>query len=992
MSDNLLINEEEIRGKLILPFLKDLGFDDSEISLERSFSIRLGKTEKTIRGRSDILCRRNGKNLFIIELKKDSITITEEDIAQGISYARLLCDNIAPFTIISNGQTTKIFDTISRVELTGTRIAEQSAFWRNDCTLSASEDLNIRYLALKNFISFSDENLKQFCLDQVKGRMGTIIGAYNDPSVKYSNELHRKRVKLQDEFMNFVKTDKSVFGVSGPAGVGKTSTMCALALQYTESHFVFFYNGSLMRTSPLELISQDLNGVFSNKVESGTVLKKLDEIGSYLKKNVIIFIDAIDESVDPNLNLELSDLALAIRQFKNIKLCISCKSNIWKSFLYQGDTQTHLYEELKKSHALNPLLDSCPGFLLEDFNQTEIDEILPVYKKAFDFKGEISLELQKALKNGFFLRIFSEVYSGRQIPSIINDKDLIQKYLKQSIEKTNLEYRYAMGFLGQIGKILVNYKFSFSEEHQDEGLDVENLYDEMNFDFSENLPEELFSRNILLKSNSNASYNVTFYYSKIRDYIICYHSYKLDKLKNEEFYNVLNEIYQNYIGQSAIKFYIENATLEHQETLIKYKNDKALEYVKGYNMYLEQNFRDFKKLFDPNTENDIGIIMPLDSIKDNGYALFPLKENSNSKLDFVNLSHDASDADLYTLFEEKGAKSLYGSNVPFLVSDQSGIIRKNIFKDLKKALEKGKFYSFNSVILNRELLSVILYYYSKELDYELKTNNYNLPRFETIYPIDLKDLKNRLERFRAKNYYKRNKAINETLSISDFVEKAMKENLPIPDLNTFGDSPPFDLLFTIVNKLLSIGITEIENHHLPAPDRSINDAQEFFRQNPKDYHLVRPIQYSETQARLYTTRFFNHLETCYKEFVETCFPTFKDQFEFFATLPHEYFIYALDSDKLTSGSFGYRPSQTGKLEIYFKDRDEYKNAFKRDEIKIVRHFSLDIFLHNLDSRHFPVPTVHGINTSNVNRFTVLRNWVYKLLERDMEKIFTENKE
>src|SRR6218665_520216 len=266
MSDNLLINEEEIRGKLILPFLKDLGFDDSEISLERSFSIRLGKTEKTIRGRSDILCRRNGKNLFIIELKKDSITITEEDIAQGISYARLLCDNIAPFTIISNGQTTKIFDTISRVELTGTRIAEQSAFWRNDCTLSASEDLNIRYLALKNFISFSDENLKQFCLDQVKGRMGTIIGAYNDPSVKYSNELHRKRVKLQDEFMNFVKTDKSVFGVSGPAGVGKTSTMCALALQYTESHFVFFYNGSLMRTSPLELISQDLNGVFSNKV------------------------------------------------------------------------------------------------------------------------------------------------------------------------------------------------------------------------------------------------------------------------------------------------------------------------------------------------------------------------------------------------------------------------------------------------------------------------------------------------------------------------------------------------------------------------------------------------------------------------------------------------------------------------------------------------------------------------------------------------------
>lgn len=992
MSDNVLINEEEIRGKLLLPFLKDLGFDGNEISLERSFTIRLGKTEKTIRGRSDILCKRFGKNLFIIELKKDSITITDQDIDQGISYARLLPGNIAPFTIISNGRTTKIFDTISRLELTGKKISEQSLFWRNDCALSADEDLNIRYLALKNFISYSDENLKQFCLDQVKGRMGTIIGSFKDPSVKYSNELHHKRLKLQVEFMNFVKSDKSVFGISGPAGVGKTSTMCSLALQNVESHFVFFFNGSLMRTSPLELISQDLNGVFSNKVESGTVLKKLDEIGSYLKKNVIIFIDAIDESVDPNLNLELSDLAFAIRQFKNIKLCISCKSNIWKTFLYQGDTQTHLYEELKKSHTSNPLLDNCPGFLLEDFNQTEIDEILPVYKKAFDFRGAISLELQKALKNGFFLRIFSEVYSGRQIPSIINDKDLIQKYLKQSIEKTNLEYRYAMGILGQIGKILVNYKFSFLEEHQDEGLDVEKLYDQMNFNFSENLPEELFSRNILLKSNSNASYNVTFYYSKIRDYIICYHSYKLDKLKNEEFYNVLNEIYQNYIGQSAIKFYIENATLEHQETLVKYKNDKALEYVKGYNIYLEQNFKNFKKLFDPNTENEIGILMPLDSIKDNGYALFPLKENSNRKLDFANLSHDASDTDLYTLFEEKGANSLYGSNIQFLVSDQSAIIRKNIFKDLKKALEKGRFYALNSVILNREIISVILYYYFKDLDYHIKTEDYNPPRYESIYPIDLKDLKDRLDRFRAKNYYKYNKAQTETLSINDLVEKAIKEKLPIPDLNTFGDIPPFDLLYTIVNRLLSVGFTEIENHHLPAPDQSVNEAREFAKLNPKDYHLVRPIQYSDMQARLYTTKFLSQLETCYKEFVETCFPTFKDQFQFFTTIPHEYFIYALDSDKLTFGSFGYRPSQTGKFDIYFKDRNEYKDAFESDAITLTRHFSLDVILHNSESRHFPVPLVYRINTSNAKRYTVLRNWVYKLLEHDMEKLFKENKE
>lgn len=86
------MNEEEIRGKLLLSFLYDLGFDQSEISLEKSFTIRFGKTQQIIKGRSDILCKRNGRNLFIIQLKNDSISITQNDIDQGISYARSLAD------------------------------------------------------------------------------------------------------------------------------------------------------------------------------------------------------------------------------------------------------------------------------------------------------------------------------------------------------------------------------------------------------------------------------------------------------------------------------------------------------------------------------------------------------------------------------------------------------------------------------------------------------------------------------------------------------------------------------------------------------------------------------------------------------------------------------------------------------------------------------------------------------------------------------------
>jgi hypothetical protein len=216
------MNEEEIRSKILLPFLKDLGFELTEISLEDRFTIRLGKSKHKV-GRSDILCKRDGRNLFVIELKNDSVTINQRDIDQGISYARLLPDNMAPFTIVSNGVTIRIFDSITREELTNNKISEQSEYWKSGFTLSSEIDLKIRYEALTSFVSFSPENLKVFCEHQVNDRMGTIVGSIDNPYAKFVKELYVERVSLQKEFNNFLQSDCKVFGVVGEAGVGKTS-------------------------------------------------------------------------------------------------------------------------------------------------------------------------------------------------------------------------------------------------------------------------------------------------------------------------------------------------------------------------------------------------------------------------------------------------------------------------------------------------------------------------------------------------------------------------------------------------------------------------------------------------------------------------------------------------------------------------------------------------------------------------------------------------
>jgi len=338
---------------------------------------------------------------------------------------------------------------------------------------------------------------------------------------------------------------------------------------------VFFYNAALIDKSPLEHIAQDLNLVFSSKKESDVVLKRLDELGTKTNKDVLIFIDAIDESLNSKIALELSEIALTVKNLSKVKFCISCKSNIWKDILITNGTPTHLFEELSKFHDTIPSLDNTPGFLLDDFSDAELTGMIPLYKKAFGFKGQISETLLNELRNGFFLRIFSEVYSQKQIPEKIDDKELIKQYIHQSLEKTKLGVQSGVRILSKIGEILINHNYSDREAFNNIGLEINYLLEELKFPLDENIPKDLFSRNILIKSNNENSYNISFYYSKIRDYIICFHSYKFDKLSDDDFNNVLEDFYQNYIGISAIDFYIENATISHRTVLINFKKESA---------------------------------------------------------------------------------------------------------------------------------------------------------------------------------------------------------------------------------------------------------------------------------------------------------------------------------------------------------------------------------------------------------------------------------
>ena len=112
------MNEENVKNKVIIPFLNSIGFKEANLSYEDSFTIKLGKNtvkkKDYISGRLDILVKIDNIPFLLWEMKKEGLQITDEEVGQAISYARLT-EPITPYTIVSNGTNTQIYNTFNKI-------------------------------------------------------------------------------------------------------------------------------------------------------------------------------------------------------------------------------------------------------------------------------------------------------------------------------------------------------------------------------------------------------------------------------------------------------------------------------------------------------------------------------------------------------------------------------------------------------------------------------------------------------------------------------------------------------------------------------------------------------------------------------------------------------------------------------------------------------------------------------------------------------------
>lgn len=104
-------SEEDMKIKVLLPFLHELGYQDDELRFENSIPVHIGT--KSTKVFSDIEVIINGKVEMVIDAKKPSKSLAEKDVLQVISYAKLISTPQAMYGIVTNGIDSVVTDTYS---------------------------------------------------------------------------------------------------------------------------------------------------------------------------------------------------------------------------------------------------------------------------------------------------------------------------------------------------------------------------------------------------------------------------------------------------------------------------------------------------------------------------------------------------------------------------------------------------------------------------------------------------------------------------------------------------------------------------------------------------------------------------------------------------------------------------------------------------------------------------------------------------------------
>ena len=311
------LSEEDIRTQIVYPWLRSHGFKTSQIYIETTFELSIGRglfrigseepLKQNLRPRADILIKNDrGRNLLLFEIKSPDEPLDERAKEQGISYARLLRDGgIAPFVVLTNGIESQVFESITGEAMRDDLVVSHD-YVKFGIPVSLNNDALLAE-ALEQFVTLSAENLLVFCRNQVDHRMALLRDENPFSDKKYIPTLYVDREKPRKKLNKLLQDGKPVILVTGSPQVGKTCFTCNTVERLLETgNPCLFFPAISMRHSLQAEIQEDFGWILGTNDPPSVIARKLNRILEQLNQVLTIVIDGWNE-VDIQLAQSLSE-------------------------------------------------------------------------------------------------------------------------------------------------------------------------------------------------------------------------------------------------------------------------------------------------------------------------------------------------------------------------------------------------------------------------------------------------------------------------------------------------------------------------------------------------------------------------------------------------------------------------------------------------------------------------------------------------------------
>jgi len=1000
--NKIVLNEETVKNRIIIPYFQKLGFIDEEIGFEIGFEINLGlskqKISKTIeerkRGFLDLLFKKDNQPLFVVETKSSDHSLTDKDRDQAISYARLL-DMIAPFSIVSNGIDTKIYDTITKECLNETDLKE-SSFVKGGYTISLSEEL--RYEAQKDLFGHNFPNLIEFSKCQISARMNSLRGSLKDLSKKYIPELYIPNLEVEEEFRKYLDSNKIVFALIGESGIGKTNYLCNLATKLVNEFPVMFFNCSLLAHGIFQAISEDFNWTFSIEKSHIQIIKRVEDIVKNHNKPLFIIIDAIDEWTIPNVNKDLNDFLMRIKNNK-IRLIISCKDSDWPRFLEISALPSELTENTyTPSDAKGNKTVRFPGIKINRFNDNEQKEAIEKYKKAYNFSSPLRGATLTESRLPLMLRAISEIFekTNKEIDPDLNSVELLEKYLDMKLKKI-INSNAAKDILRKIG----NEMYLLNKTEIEESI----ISDKLGVYIGSEDYRSLFSHNILeAKSEIVGKRIICYYFEKIRDFIIVFYSQDWNILDKNQFKGNLNGILSKSFGQSLLGLYLGEASQSHLDSFQEHNIESLEKCIDEYELIIQNEFPALKDILFPYGKENLGMICLVNN-KIKSIEAFGFRETDDNHREKVAILDIPFNEIIFgrseisnKLFIEYKVNHIV-SNYGITINSQS-TARKFIKNQISNILKKKKLKEINNIGFALEKAYDMIYQKGTEFGLGERTQD----TIKQISNLSCDEIIEKLELYKNYNYA-------EICYIEQLRKEGKLKEEKRGTINTYSYSPtPQDR-----SEIQKIALDLIENKsscldlNVPLPKEYyelrnsvdvIKSDREFIGKpllpigdlKKPLYQLKSEVaDYSDGGIKEYVESFFRNVFNEYQILVETNFDKIKNQLPLYQSFPIHYFAEISRPRRYVWGSKD--PDREINHSFVKSDKEDYEIYVNATQDRFRR---MDIETMTIASKRGPIKAsiIRSTLISNLMRGrssgldlnTPVRCYVYELLIEEMKKL------